>query len=178
MRKIALSILTPILILFMSTSWAWDPDPNNKMELDVKAAILDISSKDPGIEAWFTGAAGYAAFPKVGKGAIGIGGAHGKGLVISGDQVVGTTSLSQISVGLALGGQVYAEFIFFRDTTALDDFKRGNYEMGAHASAVLATAGAAADANYNDGVAIFKNTGSGLTFEASVGGQKFKFTAK
>jgi len=98
--------------------------------------------------------------------------------VIAGDQVIGKTSLSQVTVGLQLGGQAYAEFIFFRDTTALDDFKRGNYEMGAQASAVAATAGAAADADYNSGVAVFTNTTGGLMFEASVGGQKFTFEAK
>ena len=170
----SLSILT--LILSVSTAWAWDPDPNDKMQLKVQAAILDIVAKDPGMEDWFKNATGYAVFPSVGKGGIGIGGAHGKGLVIAGDKVIGTTSLSQVTLGLQLGGQAYAEFIFFRDQTALDDFKRGNYEMGAQASAVAATAGAAADASYNSGVAVFTNTTGGLMFEASVGGQKFKFT--
>jgi lipid-binding SYLF domain-containing protein len=175
MRKTMLFLLTLSLILSVSTAWAWEPDPNDKMELKVKAAILDILNKDKGMEDWFRNAAGYAVFPSVGKGGIGIGGAHGKGLVIAGDQVIGKTSLSQVTVGLQLGGQAYAEFIFFRDQTALDDFKRGNYEMGAQASAVAATAGAAADADYNSGVAVFTNTTGGLMFEASIGGQKFKF---
>jgi lipid-binding SYLF domain-containing protein len=148
------------------------------MELKVQAAILDILAKDPGMEDWFKNAAGYAVFPNVGKGGIGIGGAHGKGLVIAGDKVIGKTSLSQVTVGLQLGGQAYAEFIFFKDETALADFKRGNYEMGAQASAVAATAGASADASYNQGVAIFTNAAGGLMFEASVGGQKFKFEPK
>ena len=58
---------------------------------------------------------------EIGRIAIGIGGAYGKGLVIAGDKVVGTTSLSQISIGLSLGGQSYAEFIFFKDSL----FRRG-----------------------------------------------------
>jgi len=178
MRKTMLLLLTMSLFLSVCTAWAWEPDPNDKMELKVKAAILDILNKDEGMQDWFNNAAGYAVFPSVGKGGIGIGGAHGKGLVIAGDQVIGKTSLSQVTVGLQLGGQAYAEFIFFRDQTALDDFKRGNYEMGAQASAVAATAGAAADADYNSGVAVFTNTTGGLMFEASVGGQKFKFEPK
>ena len=124
---------------------------------------------------WFNHSAGYAVFPKVGKGGIGVGGAYGKGTVIAGDQTVGQTSLSQVSIGLQLGGQVYAEFIFFKDETALADFKRGNFELGAQASAVAATAGASADASYNKGVAIFTNVSGGLMYEASVGGQKFTF---
>jgi len=178
MRKTAQTLMALALALTVSTSWAWEPDPSDKMELNVKAAILDILKKDPGLQDWFDKAAGYAVFPSVGKGGIGIGGAHGKGLVIAGDAVIGKTSLSQVTVGLQLGGQAYAEFIFFKDQTALDDFKRGNYEMGAQASAVAATAGAAADADYNSGVAVFTNTTGGLMFEASIGGQKFKFEPK
>jgi len=177
MRKTVLSLLTFTLMLSLSTAWAWDPDPNDKMQLEVQAAIIDIKAKDPGMEDWFKNAAGYAVFPKVGKGGIGVGGAYGKGLVISGDKVVGKTSLKQVSIGLQLGGQAYAEFIFFKDDIALGEFKRGNFEMGAQASAVAATAGASADAAYNKGVAIFTNISGGVMAEASVGGQKFDFEA-
>ncbi len=177
MRTFAPVMFTLIFALSISVAQAWEPDPANKRQLEVKAAILDIKQKDPGIEDWFKGAAAYAVFPKVGKGGIGIGGAHGKGLVIVGDKVIGKTSLSQVTIGLQLGGQVYSEFIFFRDQTALEDFKRGNYEVGAQVSAVAATAGASADASYNKGVAIFTNVGGGLMYEASVGGQKFTYEA-
>jgi len=177
MRKILLSILALTLLIGLNSAWAWEPDPNDKMQLEVQAAIINIKAKDPGMEDWFKNAAGYAVFPKVGKGGIGIGGAYGKGLVISGDKVVGKTSLTQVSIGLQLGGQAYAEFIFFKDDIALGEFKRGNYEMGAQASAVAATAGASADAAYNKGVAIFTNISGGVMAEASVGGQKFDFEA-
>ena len=177
MRKTLFSLLTLTLILSLSTAWAWEPDPNDKAQLEVQAAILAMKAKDPGMDAWFKNAAGYAVFPKVGKGAIGIGGAHGNGLVIAGDKVVGTTEMSQISIGLSLGGQSYAEFIFFKDATALGDFKRGNWEAGAQASAVIVKAGASADAAYNKGVAIFTNISGGVMADASVGGQKFEYTA-
>jgi len=178
MRKAVFSFLTLTLILGASAAWAWKPNPNNKMELKVQEAITDILDKDAGMQHWFKTAAGYAVFPTVGKGGIGIGGAHGKGLVIAGDKVIGTTSLSQLTIGLQLGGQAYSEFIFFRDNTALDDFKRGNYEMDAQASAVAATAGASAAADYNKGVAVFTNVKGGLMYEATIGGQKFKFKSK
>jgi lipid-binding SYLF domain-containing protein len=166
-----------ILLLGLASAQAWDPDPANKAQLEVKSAILGLLEKDPGMKDWFDNSAGYAVFPKVGKGGIGIGGAYGKGLVIAGDQVIGNTSLSQLSIGLQLGGQVYSEFIFFYDQTALADFQRGNFELGAQASAVAATAGASADASYNKGVAIFTNVTGGLMYEASVGGQKFTYEA-
>jgi lipid-binding SYLF domain-containing protein len=147
------------------------------MQLEVQSAILALKQKDPGMEDWFKSAAGFAVFPKVGKGAVGVGGAYGKGLVLAGDKVVGKTSLSQLSIGLSLGGQAYAEFIFFKDDTALESFKRGNFELNAQASAVVANAGASADADYDKGVAIFTNISGGVMADASVGGQKFEYTA-
>lgn len=178
MRKTAQILSSLVVTLSLSSAFAWEPNTDDKMELQVASAIVDLKKTDPGMEDWFKNSAAYAVFPTVGKGGIGIGGAYGKGLVIAADQVVGTTSLSQLSIGLQLGGQAYAEFIFFRDDVALGDFKRGNYELGAQASAVAATAGASADASYNNGVAIFTNVSGGLMFEASVGGQKFKFQPK
>lgn len=178
MRKTRLLLTGLMITAWFSTVQAWEPDLSNKSELEVQTAIVGLLEKDPGMKDWFDNSAGYAVFPKVGKGGIGVGGAYGKGLVISGNQVIGNTSLSQLSIGLQLGGQVYSEFIFFYDHTALDDFKRGNFELGAQVSAVAATAGASADASYNKGVAIFTNISGGLMYEASVGGQKFKYEAK
>jgi lipid-binding SYLF domain-containing protein len=172
-------VLTALSFVCVSTfAQAWTPDSNDKLELAVAEAILTAKDKDPSLARWFDEAYGYAVFPKVGKGGIGIGGAHGKGIVIQGDKTVGTASLSQVTVGFQLGGQVYAEFIMFKDKTALDHFTRGNFEMGAQVSAVAITAGASADANYDGGVAVFTIAGGGLMYEASVGGQKFKYNPK
>jgi len=175
MRKSALTAVALFFLASSSTLWAFEPDTSSEMQLSVAKAILDVKQSDPSIERFFKESAGYAVFPNVGKGGIGIGGAHGKGLVIVNDKAVGKTSLSQVTIGLQLGGQVYAEFIFFKDETALGHFQRENFELNAQATAVAVTAGASADADYDKGVAIFTNVGGGLMFEASVGGQKFKY---
>jgi lipid-binding SYLF domain-containing protein len=157
---------------------AFEPNTSDRMELDVKRAIIDIKKADPGIQKFFDNAAGYAVFPSVGKGGLVIGGAYGKGLVIVNEQVDGYTSLSQATIGFQIGGQKYAQFIFFKDDTALNHFRRGNFEFGAQASAVAATAGASADANYDSGVAIFTHAGGGLMLEGTVGGQRFTYERK
>ena len=175
MRKSALIATLCIFLAAPAALWAFEPDTSDELQLAVAKAILDVKKDDPGIEKFFNGAAGYAVFPKVGKGGIGIGGAHGKGLVIVNDKAVGRSSLSQVTVGFQLGGQVYAQFVFFKDETALGHFQRGNYEMGAQASAVAVTAGASADANYDGGVAVFTNVGGGLMYEATISGQKFSY---
>ncbi|MGA9572885.1 MAG: YSC84-related protein [Lysobacterales bacterium] len=179
MKKLLFAIISMNLVFASFTVLAeWQPNTDDKMELSVAKAIITAKQKDPSLVKWFDTAYAYAVYPSVGKGGIGIGGAHGKGIVIRGDSTVATTSLSQVSIGLQLGGQVYAEFIMFRDKTAFDDFSRGNFEMGAQVSAVAVTAGASADAAYNGGVAVFTIAEGGLMFEASVGGQKFKYEAK
>ena len=144
---------------------------------------------------------GYAVFPSIGKGGIGIGGAHGKGEVFVGGKKVGKTKMSQITYGLQLGGQVYSQMIFFRDERAFDDFTSGNFEFGAQATAVALTAGAQAsttsggggntssgtdadsskvnadDKEYDSrsGMATFTIAKAGLMDEATLGGQKLKY---
>lgn len=171
-----LTCVLAVLLLSASTlaRAEWKPDPGDKMELSVAQAMLTAREKDPGLASWFDSAAAVAVFPKVGKGGIGVGGARGKGLVLQGDKTLADVTLTQLTYGLQLGGQVYIEVIFFKDQTALEDFMRGNFEMGAQVSAVAVTAGASADAAYNKGVAVFTVAEGGLMYEASIGGQKFK----
>lgn len=163
------------------TSTGWDPSRSatpseqNANSRAVAEAVANFKNSDPGIMRFFDNAQGYAVFPTVGKGGMGVGGAYGKGEVYERGRLVGYSSITQLTIGLQLGGQAYSEIIFFRDRSDLDDFRRGNFEFGAQASAVAITAGASADADYSKGVAVFTISEGGLMYEASVGGQKFRF---
>lgn len=172
MRTITILLAT---VLIAAPAFAFQPDVNDELQLDVAKSILAIKKADPGIEAFFENAAGYAAYPSVGKGGIVVGGAYGKGLVIIDGRVDGRTTMTQATLGLQLGGQVYSQFIFFKDEAAIENFRRGNFEFGAQASAVAATKGASADTSYDKGVAVFTNASGGLMVEGSVGGQKFTY---
>lgn len=178
MQKLLITLAAFLLVAFFSSVQAFDPDVSDPFQLDVQKAIIEIKKADPGIEKFFESAAGYAVFPSIGKGGFIIGGAYGKGLVISDEKIDGYTSMTQGTIGLQAGGQKYSQFIFFKDETALDHFKRGNFQLSAQASAVAITAGASADAAYNKGVAIFTHAAGGLMFEGTVGGQKYKYSAK
>jgi len=142
---------------------------------DAASVIRKFKEKDPGFEKVFADAYGYAIFPTVGKGAIGIGAARGKGEVFEQGVLIGKSTLTQLTVGFQLGGQAYSEVILFKDKTALDDFCRGNFEFNAQVSAIALTARASRDIAYNRGVAIVTMGKGGLMYEASVGGQKFSF---
>lgn len=157
-----------------SAGAGWDADEVAELEPKVAAAIEAIKEKDADIDKFFKDAVGYAVIPGVAKGGFGIGGARGTGLLKTGGETVAVVTLTQLTVGFQAGGQAYAEYIFFEDDLALANFRRGNYELGAQVSAVAVTAGASADAAFNDGMAIFTMAKGGLMYEASVGGQKFK----
>jgi len=145
--------------------------------LEIQYVIATMTEKDSGMVKWFSEAYGYAVFPNVGKGGLGVGAAHGNGIVFRAGNPVGKTELTAITVGLQAGGQSFVEVIFFKDKTALDDFTRGNFEFGARASAVAFSAGASADLAYNGGVAVVTMTKGGLMYEATIGGQKFAYSA-
>lgn len=149
--------------------------------------------------AFFDNSYGYAIFPTIGKGGIGIGGAHGKGKVYQQGSPIGTSKMTQLTIGLQLGGQAYSQIIFFENEDALKNFTSGNFEFGAQATAVAITAGVSAEANtgggtsagasggkndatttsrgYRKGMAIFTVAKGGLMYEASLGGQKYSYTA-
>lgn len=173
--------LATLLPLSACGGSGWHPESANGAQAaanpspEVAVTIERFRKLDPSMEAFFQSAYGYAVFPTVGKGGAGIGGAYGEGEVLEQNTPVGTATLTQVTVGFQLGGQSYSEIIFFRDKETLDDFRRGNFELGAQASAVAVTAGASADAAYDHGVAVFTATKAGLMYEATVAGQKFGF---
>ncbi len=141
----------------------------------VDTTITEYRQEDPGMDKFFDSARGYAVFPSVGKGGVGIGGAYGEGELFEQGQRVGRCTLTQGSIGFQLGGQSYSELIFFETKSRLDEFKNGAMTFTAQASAVAAKAGASATADYADGVAVFTKPKTGLMYEASIGGQKFSF---
>ncbi len=157
-----------------TSSQAWDPKGHEDDLAKGQVAIDALLESDPSMKRYFDAAAGYVVIPTVGKAGLGIGGARGKGLLYEGGEAVAEVTMTQLSIGFQWGGQAYSEFVFFEDMEALEHFKKGNYELGAQASAVAITAGASVDAGYESGVAIFTQAKGGLMYEAAVGGQKFK----
>ena len=167
---------------------------SNASEEDKFAETIGIFNQSPQVQPYFTNAYGYAVFPTIGKGGLGIGGAHGKGQVYRGGKVTGKTSMTKVSIGFQAGGQAFSQVIFFKDKRAYDEFTSGEFAFDAQASAVAITAGAQAQAgstgatagasagpktgtqaktSYSKGMAIFVHVKGGLMYEAAIAGQKF-----
>src|SRR5438034_8363785 len=87
---------------------------------------------------------GYAVFPTIGKGGIGVGGAHGSGRVYAGGEYTGDVSLTQLRACRQLGGQAYSQIEFFQEKRAVDELTGGSFEFGAQAAAGPITARAPA----------------------------------
>ncbi|MDF0673635.1 MAG: hypothetical protein P0120_04740 [Nitrospira sp.] len=160
------------------------------------SSTIDKFKSSEQVKPFFENAYGYAVFPLIGKGGLGVGGAYGQGQVYREGKVTGKTRLIKLSFGFQAGGQGFCEIIFFKDKRAYDEFTSGDFAFDATASAVAITAGAQAQAgstggsagvsagpksgaqlatDYHKGMAVFTQAIGGLMYEAAIGGQKFSF---
>jgi lipid-binding SYLF domain-containing protein len=147
-------------------------------DLKSKSAAVrqNFKDADPGLSRFFEESAGYVILPSVGEGGLIIGGEHGDGLVYENGRVTGKVTMSAVSIGAQAGGGKFSEVVFFQTKAAMENFKRDEYTMSATAKASVAASGVAANAKYDQGVAVFTLPQSGAMVKAAVGGQKFKFT--
>jgi lipid-binding SYLF domain-containing protein len=177
-RLIQLSLFSLLFAAFtLPVSLTAQNADDNRLIEDSKAAQAEFIKADGLMQNLFDKAYGYVIFPNVGKGAVGVGGAAGNGIVFEQGKPVGHAKMKQVSVGFQFGGQAYREVIFFDNKAALDRFKEGKFEFAGQASAVAATAGASTNVKYRDGVMVFTQEKGGLMYEASVGGQKFGYAS-
>jgi lipid-binding SYLF domain-containing protein len=179
--------LLPVLILSMSAARAGNYQ-------DTIAVFKNAGASGT----FFSKSYAYAVFPTVGSGALGVGGAYGKGRVYVHGAYTGDVTMGQVSLGFQAGGKAYSQIVFFEDKRALDMFESGNFEFSADASAVAVTASANVGAatngassgvsvgqndattrgNYTNGMAIFTIAKGGLIFSASIAGQKFSYSPR
>jgi lipid-binding SYLF domain-containing protein len=185
-------VLTSIACLLLAL-----PAAAKKREVKDYSATIDNFKKIDVVQPFFGNAHGYAVFPSVGKGGLGIGASHGKGQVYENGKVIGFTSTSDISIGLQAGGQAYSQIIFFESADALNKFTSGNFEFEASAEAIAIQAKAEASAGtegagssasatktgekttsgakYQNGMAIFTMAKGGLMYAATIAGQKYSY---
>ncbi|OBX21142.1 MULTISPECIES: lipid-binding SYLF domain-containing protein [Bizionia] len=162
-------------LLFITVGTTAQNDKDKKIMKDAEHAKTMIMEKDAGFEKFFKNASGYVIFPNVGKGGLIVGGASGNGVVYENGKAVGMADLKELSVGLKAGGQAIVEVVFFETDEALAEFKEGNFEFGAEASAVAVDKGVSQNTNYSDGVIVLTMPKAGLMADISVVGQKFSY---
>jgi len=176
MKKLSI-ICVMVIVCFINTVSVFGQSDSKKSKIiaDSDASKAEFIKTDHLMKPIFDKAYGYVIFPNVGKGGIGVGGAAGNGAAYESNKLIGMAKLSQLSIGFQAGGQAYREVIFFESKAAMDRFKESKFEFAAQVSAVAVKAGASGNAKYTNGVMVFTMQKGGLMYEASVGGQKFKF---
>lgn len=174
-RQIVTAALALIISITMHAQiGGWNPE----LVKDSNKALKTMIEKTPKLESFYNVSFGYAVFPKITKAGIGVGGAMGKGIVYKDHQLEGVSKLKQASVGLQFGGQQYSEIIFFENEVSFNNFKNGKLKFDGQASAVAIKEAASINMAYQDGVAVFTLSKGGLMYEASLGGQHFKYIPK
>ncbi len=83
-------------------------------------AVRNFKRTDPSMKKFFNKSVGYAILPSVTTGGLGIGAQRGKGLVYVGGKPIGKTTLTQVSIGAQIGGEEFAEIVFFETKKALE----------------------------------------------------------
>jgi len=151
--------------------------PKRTIHDDVQAALKRLDSEAPGLKRELKKAYGYAVFPSVGKAALLLGGAWGRGEVYQRGKVIGYATIAQTTLGVQIGGDTFTEVLLFDSKESLERFKQGKTAFAANASAVLIKAGAAGTRDFEKGVKAYVHSEGGMLLEAAIGGQRFHFQA-
>jgi hypothetical protein len=161
---------------------------------DVSAAV-ELFRDIPQVAPYFDASYGYAVWPRIGRGGLGIGASRGRGQVYVNGQMTGFSTHTEVSIGLQAGGQTYRQIVFFQNREAYEKFTQDSFEFDASAQAVAVTASAEAGAGttgartsagvgspnaavgggYTNGMQIFTMAEGGLMYKATIAGQRYNF---
>ena len=178
MRQTKLIGLTVAMLLMTNIAGAeWQANSADKHQLQAASAVAKIRSNIPRTERYFDEAYAYAILPSVTRIGFGFGGATGKGIVVEGENAIGSTRFWQFTSGIQAGAKNFSMIVFFKDKAALDLFRSSDIQFMGQAGLAFASAGIAGTPAYNDGVAIVTMTRFGLMGEFTISGAKFSYKA-
>lgn len=168
-------LLAVLALISAPAAAGWEDAPEGKLQKRSADAVRKIRAVMEYTQSYFDLARGYAVFPGITRIGIGFGGAYGKGIVVEGDAVVGTTSYKQLTSGIQIGVRNFALIIFFQDEAALADYKEGKVQFMGQAGLSLLTTGVNATPSYNNSVAVFALPKLGLMGEFTISGVRFNY---
>jgi len=140
---------------------------------EVRGALAKLKAKDQGLEGALEQAYGYAVIPSIGRASIVLGFGRGYGEVFERGKPVGFTRVTQMTVGVQVGGQTLTQLLLFGSKESLEAFKSSPIGFCGNLSAAFVK-GATGMANFKDVTAHAYSRG-GMVLEATLGGQKYRF---
>lgn len=153
----------------------WQADPGSRIQVKAQRTLQAFRERIPRTTTYFDDAYALAVFPSVTRVGFGFGGAYGKGIVIEGDRLVGSTKYWQFTSGIQAGARNFGMIVFFRDKAALEYYQTSKTQFLGQAGIAVLTAGVAGTPSYDEGVAIVTLTRLGLMAEFTVSGAKFSY---
>lgn len=135
-----------------------------------------MMQRDPSLRDLLDQAYGYVVFPRVGEvSAVAVGGLSGAGVVFEQGQPIGFARIREASFGPQLGGQYFSQLVILENREAMDRLRSGNFDLTAGLQATALDYGAAAQTQFENGVAVIVDSERGLIAGATVGGQQIDF---
>jgi len=173
MKRIALLLISLFVCATVNAEWA--ADPANKKQVASANAIVQVKERIPRSQPFFEDAYAMAVFPSVTRVGFGFGGAAGRGFVIEGDTIIGTTRFWQFTSGIQAGARNFSMVVLFKDKAALEYYKTGKAQFMGQAGLAVWNKGVAGTPAFNDGVAIFTVTRAALMGEFTISGAKMTY---
>lgn len=175
--RLLVSLMAALLGFILSSAAAanWEADADDPRQIEARATLDRLLEARPDLQSYVDDAHAMAIFPTVSKAALMWGITFGRGIVVEGQNAIGSCSQSRIDLGPQAGGLVFSQVIFFRNEKGLTDFQKGRLELHGRAGAAFASAGAHATPANLPEVAIFTLTKFGLIAEAAAGPTKYGY---
>ncbi len=176
MKRALCGLVVAGLVLFAPIAMAGkESDAEKRAEIDKvsKEALEEILAKAENSKKLFDQSYGYAVFDNMRITFIFSGGG-GSGVAVnkaSGKRTYMKMGTGGISFGI--GAQKYQVIMFFEDEETFTSFIKKGWQAESGANAAAGTAGANVGTEFNNGIAVYQITESGLMASADVSGTKY-----
>ena len=180
MRK-SLSVLIAVLIgLSLSVVWAGEEEKKaseqeKKDEINAmaKESLAVLFEGNPGAKDLYDKAVGYAVFDNL-KIQFIVAGGGGVGVAV--DKASGERTYMKMGtggIGLGLGGKKYQVIFLFETEKRLQGFVEKGWKADSSAGAAAGSASAEVEVQFQDGLAYYQITESGVIASADIAGTKY-----
>ena len=180
MKKSLTVLITLLVALSLSVVWAGKEEKEadeqeKKAELNAMAdeALAELFEGNAKAKGLYDKAVGYAVFDNL-KIQFIVAGGGGVGVAV--DKGSGERTYMKMGtggIGFGLGGKKYQVIFLFETDARLESFVEKGWKADSSAGAAAGSASAAVETQFQDGIAYFQITESGLIASADIAGTKY-----
>lgn len=179
-HRLALALTGTLVLLATSCTATGDTPAEKRANIDERTheVLTRLYSEVPEAEDQIDDAAGYAVFSNFGVDVLFVGGGGGYGVAI--DNSTGERTymrMGEAGVGIGLGVKDFRVVFVFETQEKFDSFVEDGWDVGADANVAAEHEGegvsAAGAASFQDGIAVYQLTETGLALRVNIKGTKY-----